>query len=73
MSNGHPPLLLSYCRQAILSTLLTSRREYWDGTNISPLTNEDRNQLLSVYERWDLEDFDVVAFGYTPVPMAVKV
>ncbi len=48
-------------------------REYWDGTNISPLTNDDRNQLLSVFERWDLEDFDVVAFGYTPVVVTLKV
>jgi hypothetical protein len=54
-------------------TLSDFTREYWDGTNISPLTAEDRNQLLTVYERWDLEDFDVVAFGYTPVPVTVKV
>lgn len=53
--------------------MLTLPREYWDGKNISPLTADDRNQLLTVYERWDLEDFDVVAFGYTPVPMTVKV
>lgn len=25
-------------------------------------------QVLSVYERWILEDFDVVSFAYTPVP-----
>jgi len=59
MSHGYPPLLLSYCR------------EYWDGANISPLTSEDRNQILGVYERWDLEDFDVVALAYSPVPITL--
>eukprot|EP01041_Mallomonas_annulata_P005454 gene5454-10961_t len=56
MSHGDPALLLSYCR------------EYWDGDSITPLTAEDRKEVLGVYQRWDLEDFDVVAFGYTPVP-----
>jgi hypothetical protein len=60
MSHGFPPLLMSYCR------------EYWDGSNISPLTDSDRKELMTIFERWDLEDFDVVAFGYSPVPVTVK-
>ena len=48
-------------------------REYWDGSNISPLTADDKSHLLGIFERWDLEDFDVVAFGYTPVPVSVQV
>ena len=60
MTHGSPPLLMSYCR------------EYWDGSNISPLTNTDRKELMGIFERWDLEDFDVVAFGYAPVPVAIK-
>ena len=55
MSHGDPALLLSYCK------------EHWDGTNISPLSPSDRKEIMSIYERWDLEDFDVVAFAYTPV------
>jgi hypothetical protein len=56
MSQGDPSLLLNYCR------------EYWDGSSITPLSSNDRKEVLSVYNRWDLEDFDVVAFAYTPVP-----
>ena len=59
-ATGYPPLLMSYCR------------EYWDGSNISPLTDSDRKELMTIFERWDLEDFDVVAFGYSPVPVTVK-
>jgi hypothetical protein len=99
MSNGHPPLLLSYCRSvrwrlgvgrcvlsiplyavflttpdALISSIhLFIYREYWDGANISPLTVSDRNQLLGVYERWDIEDFDVVALAYSPVPITLLV
>jgi phosphoglycolate phosphatase-like HAD superfamily hydrolase len=56
MSQGDPSLLLNYCR------------ECWDGSSISPLSAADRKEVLNVYNRWDLEDFDVVAFSYTPIP-----
>lgn len=56
MSQGDPSLLLNYCR------------ECWDGSSISPLSATDRKEVLNVYNRWDLEDFDVVAFSYTPIP-----
>ncbi len=58
MSIGDPGLMLSYCK------------EYWDGStcSITPLSESVRQDVLSVYERWKLEDFDVVAFGYTPLP-----
>jgi hypothetical protein len=56
MSQGDPALLLHYCG------------EYWDGTSISPLSDADRKEILAVYERWMLEDFDVTAFAYTPIP-----
>lgn len=48
-------------------------REQWDGTDINPLTSKERQNLLQVYERWDLEDFDVVAFAYSPVPVTLQV
>ena len=57
MSHGDPSLLLNYCR------------EYWDGSSITPLSTADRKEFLSIYNRWDLEDFDVVAFAYTPIPL----
>jgi len=28
--------------------------------------------MLIVYTRWDIEDFDVVAFAYTPIPSSLK-
>ncbi len=58
MSLGDPTLILNYCR------------EYWDGStcSIAPLSSVDRMEVLNVYERWRLEDFDVVAFCYTPMP-----
>ena len=56
MSQGDPSLILNYSK------------EYWDGINITPLTIADRTEVLKVYDRWDLEDYDVVGFSYTPVP-----
>jgi hypothetical protein len=60
MSCGDPSLILNYCK------------EYWDGNtkSITPLNANDRAEVLSVYERWKLEDFDVVAFSYSPMPVA---
>ncbi len=59
MSLGDPSLILHYCR------------EYWDGSTCSiiPLSPADRLEVLNVYERWRLEDFDVVAFSYSPMPV----
>eukprot|EP01032_Pedospumella_encystans_P022599 gene22599-25605_t len=47
---GDPSLVLNYCR------------EYWDGStrSITPLSSADRAEVLNVYERWRLEDFEVV-------------
>lgn len=60
MSLGDPMLILNYCR------------EYWDGStcSITPLSAVDRHEVLNVYDRWRLEDFDVVAFCYTPMPVS---
>jgi hypothetical protein len=59
MSLGDPSLILNYCK------------EYWDGNtrSITPLSSSDRSEVLNVYERWKLEDFDVVAFSYSPMPV----
>ena len=32
----------------------------------------DRKEILSVYDRWHLEDFDVVAFAYTPISIELR-
>lgn len=60
MCLGDPSLVLNYCR------------EYWDGStrSITPLSSADRAEVLQVYERWRLEDFEVVAFCYSPLPTA---
>lgn len=60
MSQGDPALILHYCC------------EYWDGKSISPFTATDRKEILSVYDRWHLEDFDVVAFAYTPISVDLR-
>eukprot|EP01040_Poterioochromonas_malhamensis_P013609 gene13609-14995_t len=60
MSLGDPSLVLNYCK------------EYWDGNtrSITPLSAADRAEVLAVFDRWRLEDFDVVAFSYSPMPVA---
>jgi hypothetical protein len=60
MSLGDPSLVLNYCG------------EYWDGSScsITPFSPADRLEVLNVYERWRLEDFDVVAFSYSPMPVS---
>ena len=60
MSQGDPALILNYCR------------EYWDGSSITPFSATDRQEVLAAYERWAIEDFDVVAFSYAPVPSALQ-
>lgn len=60
-SIGDPSLLLNYCG------------EYWDGCSITPLTGADRKEIFSVFNRWRLEDYDVVAFSYTPVPSSAAI
>ena len=37
------------------------------GLSIAPLSASDRKEVMSISHRWFLEDFDVVAFAYTPV------
>ena len=32
----------------------------------------DREDILSIYKRWELEDFHVVAFTYCPIPISHK-
>ncbi len=60
MSQGDPSLILNYSK------------EYWDGINITPLTIADRTEVLKVYDRWDLEDYDVVGLSYTPAPFYLQ-
>lgn len=60
MSQGDPALILHYCS------------DYWDGKSIAPFTSNDRTEILSVYDRWNLEDFDVVAFAYTPISIDLR-
>ena len=56
LTQGNPSLLLEYCL------------DFWDGESISPMKVDDRRAILDMYQQWTLEDFDVVAFAYTPVP-----
>ena len=45
LSQGDPALILHYCN------------EYWDGCSIVPFISADRKEILSVYDRWRLEDY----------------
>ena len=42
------------------------------GLSIAPLSLSDRKEVMSIAHRWCLEDFDVVAFAYTPVHNSVR-
>ena len=42
------------------------------GLSIAPLSVSDRKEVMSIAHRWCLEDFDVVAFAYTPVHNSVR-
>ena len=59
LSAGTPALALPMCF------------DYWDGRVITALTAEDRRSILDTYQQWTLEDFDVAAFTYTPLPLSV--
>jgi len=41
--------------------------EYWAGRSIWPLRSEDIDTITSIGQRWQAEDFDGVAFAYTPI------
>jgi hypothetical protein len=60
MSQGDPSLILKYCR------------EFWDGASIAPLNTTDREDILNLYDRYRKEDFDVVCFAYSPIPVSLQ-
>ena len=47
--------------------------DYWDGGNISPLTEQDRQAIMDIHQRWTLEDLDVCALSYAPMPHMAEV
>lgn len=53
---GNPPLAVHMCV------------DYWDGRVINALSAEERRLILDTYQQWAYENFEVVAFTYTPVP-----
>ncbi|CAM9109976.1 unnamed protein product [Choristocarpus tenellus] len=59
LSQGHPSIVVGMCR------------DYWDGNTISTLPSALRKDILNMHQQWSLEDLDVVAFAYTPVPYTV--
>jgi hypothetical protein len=60
MAAGNPALCLPLCY------------DYWDGRVITALGAEDRRSILDTYHQWTLEDFDVMALTYTPVPRGLS-
>ncbi|CAB1120291.1 unnamed protein product [Ectocarpus sp. CCAP 1310/34] len=57
---GNPSIVLGMCR------------DYWDGSAISNLPATLRKTILDMHQQWSLEDLDVVAFAYVPVPYTVN-
>jgi len=55
-SFGDPVMIASCCT------------EHWSGESIWPLRSEDRGALLQIDSRWAAEEFDGIAFAYTPIP-----
>ncbi|TDH70908.1 hypothetical protein CCR75_002927 [Bremia lactucae] len=60
LSRGHPTVVLAHCS------------EYWDGKSICPLTSEKQRAILDMYNQWRVEDLDVIAFSYVPVPHKIS-
>ncbi|CAM9208539.1 unnamed protein product, partial [Ectocarpus fasciculatus] len=60
LSQGNPSIVLGMCR------------DYWDGSAISNLPAGLRKTILGMHQQWSLEDLDVVAFAYVPVPYTVN-
>lgn len=57
LSKGNPSLVLPICH------------DFWDGRVLNSLNVGDRHVILERHQQWVLEDFDVVALCYTPVPL----
>ena len=60
-----PPILLFILHLSLFFTRTL-------GLSIAPLSASDRKEVMSISHRWFLEDFDVVAFAYTPVHNHVR-
>ncbi len=55
-SFGHPDLLIEYCS------------DYWDGTDIKPITSEVKNYILETFNQWgERRDLYCLALAYKPV------
>lgn len=55
MSQGNPRVILQNCT------------DYWDGTNIVMLAEEDRQRINTLLLQWTADDYDSIAFSYKPL------
>ncbi len=61
LSQGTPSAVLPWCA------------DFFDGAMLSRLTPEARSLILDTYcRRWALDDFNVSALAYTPVPASLR-
>lgn len=60
MYTGDTSLILKYCR------------EFWDGTSIDTLGTNYREEILRLYDQYRKEDFDVISFAYSPIPVHLQ-
>lgn len=60
LTQGEPSLVIKYCS------------EYWNGKGIASLDSSDKADILKLHDRYRKEDFDVIAFAYSPIPAALQ-
>ncbi|XP_047738197.1 transmembrane protein 94 [Hyalella azteca] len=67
-ANTHKLELLT---QGTADIVLDSCSDYWDGSDLTPLTDKDRKKLLEFYQRTALSAY-CTAFSYRPSPCVVN-
>jgi hypothetical protein len=68
-----PGGMLQLLSQGAPSVVLPWSQEYFDGAMLSRLTPDARALILDTYyRRWALDDFNVSALAYTPVPASLR-
>ena len=56
LSRGDPTLALKHSSQ------------YWNGASICPLGRSTHHTIMELYQQWNAEDLDCIAFTYAPIP-----
>ena len=71
LMRDHATQKLELLTQGTADIVLDSCSDFWDGTDICPLTDKDRKKLLDFYHRTCLSAY-CTAFSYRPSPCVVN-